>query len=290
MTAPIRYINQSAGVPTRIRDKPSQVLLPDPTPAANAQFVAQVTTDSGGIPTWVPLYPEYIYAQDPNAMPGSVLTISNATGVNQAVFMPASGGDVTSVFGRAGNVVAAQGDYTASQVTFVPHGTITATNVQDAIGTSLQNPTPASVGALLSSLDLLGTPAWTPSTALSDVASVSGLWAMATRVTGNPISETLSFVGVNAKRHYFSSSPITVTLPVVPALPETVDGFTFTLLVEFGSASLTLQTNGGTQIYGASGVIPGSQVLGGTLVTVQFIASSPPTWYCNTTGTTAVPA
>jgi hypothetical protein len=40
---------------------------------------------------------------------------------------------VSSVFGRTGNVTAQDGDYTASQVTFVPSGNITATNVQDAI-------------------------------------------------------------------------------------------------------------------------------------------------------------
>lgn len=42
-------------------------------------------------------------------------------------------GDVISVFGRAGMVVAETGDYTASQITNVPSGSITATNVQSAI-------------------------------------------------------------------------------------------------------------------------------------------------------------
>ena len=40
---------------------------------------------------------------------------------------------VSSVFGRTGAVVSANGDYTASQVTNVPAGTISSTNVQDAI-------------------------------------------------------------------------------------------------------------------------------------------------------------
>ena len=40
---------------------------------------------------------------------------------------------VSSVFGRTGAVTAASGDYTASQVTNVPAGTISSTNVQDAI-------------------------------------------------------------------------------------------------------------------------------------------------------------
>jgi hypothetical protein len=40
---------------------------------------------------------------------------------------------VSSVFGRTGDVVSADGDYTASQVTNVPTAPITATNVQDAL-------------------------------------------------------------------------------------------------------------------------------------------------------------
>jgi hypothetical protein len=44
------------------------------------------------------------------------------------------GGAVTSVFGRIGPVAAANGDYTASQVNYVPDGLlITATNVQGAV-------------------------------------------------------------------------------------------------------------------------------------------------------------
>lgn len=43
------------------------------------------------------------------------------------------GAPVQSVFGRAGNVVAQAGDYSALQVTFTPNGNITATEVQSAI-------------------------------------------------------------------------------------------------------------------------------------------------------------
>lgn len=43
------------------------------------------------------------------------------------------GGAVDSVFTRTGNVVAANGDYTASQITNVASGGLTATNVQSAI-------------------------------------------------------------------------------------------------------------------------------------------------------------
>ncbi len=49
-----------------------------------------------------------------------------------------SGGLVSSVFGRTGGVVAAGGDYTASQVTNVPSAGVAATNVQTAI-TELAN-------------------------------------------------------------------------------------------------------------------------------------------------------
>jgi len=44
-----------------------------------------------------------------------------------------SGDDVLTVFGRLGNVVAAAGDYTASQVTNVPSGNLAATDVQAAL-------------------------------------------------------------------------------------------------------------------------------------------------------------
>lgn len=40
---------------------------------------------------------------------------------------------VTSVFGRTGNVVATNGDYTASNITNVPAGNIVATDVQAAL-------------------------------------------------------------------------------------------------------------------------------------------------------------
>jgi hypothetical protein len=43
------------------------------------------------------------------------------------------GGAVNSVFGRTDVVVAENGDYTASQITNVPAGNVSATNVQDAI-------------------------------------------------------------------------------------------------------------------------------------------------------------
>ena len=40
---------------------------------------------------------------------------------------------ISTVFGRVGAIVAVAGDYTATQITFTPSGSITATNVQAAI-------------------------------------------------------------------------------------------------------------------------------------------------------------
>lgn len=60
------------------------------------------------------------------AEPASVL-------VNWVFLGAIGGGAVPSVFGRTGAIVATNGDYTASQVTNVPAGGISATNVQAAI-------------------------------------------------------------------------------------------------------------------------------------------------------------
>jgi len=50
-----------------------------------------------------------------------------------SIYIEISPSDVTSVFGRSGAVTAQAGDYTASQITNVPSGSIAATNVQAAI-------------------------------------------------------------------------------------------------------------------------------------------------------------
>jgi hypothetical protein len=122
--------------------------------AANAEAVSvnvTVTNTQGG--GWVALYP----AGSP--WPG-VSTVNYPTSwvsVANAAIVPLGGGGFTalaavsatdlivdingyyapagvrSVFGRTGNVVGAVGDYTASQVTNVPAGGITATEVQGAL-------------------------------------------------------------------------------------------------------------------------------------------------------------
>jgi len=64
------------------------------------------------------------------ATPASV-TITNGDGVAANTQINFTG--VSSFEGRTGNVVSANGDYTASEVTNVPAGTIAATNVQTAL-------------------------------------------------------------------------------------------------------------------------------------------------------------
>jgi hypothetical protein len=61
---------------------------------------------------------------------GQVLS-SNASGVMSWISIPSA--PVTTVFGRSGVVAAVNGDYTASQVTNTPAGSIAATDVQSAL-------------------------------------------------------------------------------------------------------------------------------------------------------------
>jgi microcystin-dependent protein len=61
---------------------------------------------------------------------GQVLS-SNASGVMNWITIPSS--PVTTIFGRSGAVVATAGDYSASQMTNTPAGTISATEVQAAL-------------------------------------------------------------------------------------------------------------------------------------------------------------
>lgn len=58
-----------------------------------------------------------------------------------------TGGAVLSVFGRTGNVVAADGDIPADFVTFVPDGDLTSTRVQDVI-VELRDDTDAKIAAV----------------------------------------------------------------------------------------------------------------------------------------------
>lgn len=62
---------------------------------------------------------------------GTNITVDNTDPENPII--SAAGDSVTSVFGRTGAVVAANGDYTASNITNVPSGNLAATNVQTAL-------------------------------------------------------------------------------------------------------------------------------------------------------------
>lgn len=61
---------------------------------------------------------------------GSGITLTSAS---QTITVAAAAGDVASVFGRTGAVVAVAGDYQADEITFTPAGNIAATDVQAAI-------------------------------------------------------------------------------------------------------------------------------------------------------------
>lgn len=108
---------------------------------------------------------------------------------------------VTSVFGRVGNVVSANGDYTASQITNVPAGDISATTVQAAI-TELDNEKQpnisfwtgvqtalwvnvGSAGAPVLFNGAGGTPSSMTATNLSGTATALNIWGNAATVTTN---------------------------------------------------------------------------------------------------------
>ncbi len=63
----------------------------------------------------------------------SALEIYNTGSTSWAASGGGGGGAVASVFGRTGAIVSANGDYTAAQVTNVPAGNLTATDVQGAL-------------------------------------------------------------------------------------------------------------------------------------------------------------
>lgn len=76
----------------------------------------------------------------PNAVPAAVGTITldnknyeQPTWVFDPLLANGGGGGVSSVFGRAPVVTAQAGDYAASQISLVPSGNVTQTNVQSAV-------------------------------------------------------------------------------------------------------------------------------------------------------------
>ena len=87
---------------------------------------------------------------------------------------------VSSVFGRTGAIASANGDYTASQVTNVPAGTISSTNVQDAI-----NELSTDINTVQNVLDAIVTNA-------ESVAITKGQVVYAFGATGNRMSVKLA--------------------------------------------------------------------------------------------------
>jgi len=318
MSIPARLINQASGVPSNIKYKPSGILIPDSQPISAAQFVSQVNTDiAHDQVVWAPMYPEYIFVDDDQARVGNVLQVTNVGGTKAAVFVPPSGlGDVSSVFGRTGAVVAVAGDYAAGQVTNIPAGDVTATTVQAAINQldtlKLAEPSGATaIGNLIQDSTGSGVPQWTnqihvasvtvagPLVAQQAVAgdgivSNAGLWQGSVYITGAPVNDTLQFFGSNSARYYYSTGgPGTITLPAAGA--ASLDGYIFTLCNVFGPANvpplpasynIEVKTSGGVVIYPSTSFTPG------TIIQIRYVHSAPfngsagpvPCWYCTLLG------
>lgn len=102
------------------------------------------------------------------------------------VYVEISPSEVNSVFGRTGAVTAASGDYTASQVTNTPAGTIVATDVQTAI-----NELDSDVQTVQSNLNTHtgATTGAHAATAISYSNGTSGLTAVNTQAAIDELSE-----------------------------------------------------------------------------------------------------
>jgi hypothetical protein len=130
---------------------------------------------------------------------------------------------VNSVFGRGGTIVAVDGDYTASQVTFVPVGQLTAIQTQAAIAEvyALSRTQIISVTGDYTITALVGTILFLVDTALGNVAI------------------TLPTALDNEAKYMFKKITDSNLVIITPALGETVDsGTTATLVVVDESISL----------------------------------------------------
>lgn len=78
------------------------------------------------------------------------------TATTQTITVAASGGDVDSVFGRTGAVVAVAGDYQADEITFTPAGNLAATDVQAALAELDSEKLPAAGGTISGALTVTG--------------------------------------------------------------------------------------------------------------------------------------
>lgn len=107
-------------------------------------------------------------------------------------------GGVIDVFGRQGHVVAENGDYTASQITNVPSGSVTAVTVQGAIDELATGA--GVVGAALTKTDdtnVTATLGGTPTTALLRATSITLGWTGTLDVSRGGIG-TGSWAGTNS--------------------------------------------------------------------------------------------
>jgi hypothetical protein len=98
------------------------------------------------------------------------------------VYVEISASPVTTVFGRAGNVVATNGDYSASQITNVPSGNISSVTVQNALN-ELDTEKVATTRQVLAGTGLTGGGALSADVTLSlPAVGVAGSYGSATQV------------------------------------------------------------------------------------------------------------
>jgi len=130
------------------------------------------------------------------------------------VAISGGGGSVTSVFTRTGAVVAASGDYTATQITNTPAGNVAATTVQSAINEldteKVNNSLYSTKGVLLTGSSVAGVPASTSVGSNGQIlaansASVSGVeWV--TLSAGAPV--TIFSNGAYIRYFVISGTPV----------------------------------------------------------------------------------
>jgi hypothetical protein len=107
--------------------------------AANFSHAATVSFNSGGAATYKPAVASIAALPATGNVAGDARVVLSPIGfygwdgASWNALGGGGGGAVTSIFGRAGVVVAVAGDYTASQVTNVPAGGIAAVTAQAAI-------------------------------------------------------------------------------------------------------------------------------------------------------------
>ncbi len=181
---------------------------------------------------------------------------------------------VTSVFGRVGNVVSANGDYTASQITNVPAGTISATTVQAALNEldTEKQATGNYITALTGDATASG-----PGSAALTLATVNSNVGSFGSATAAPVFT------VNAKGLITAASSSTIT-PAVGSITGLGTGVATALAVNVGSAGAFV-VNGGALGTPSSGTLTnatGLPIIAGTTGTLTVARGG--------TGVTAISA